>query len=214
MPAPNGWDTLHQMRKLAHYQRGPEPKIVMLSANGRDGLSQRTQAEQSLLSSFLVKPVTASMLMDAALVQSEDGETLRRAPRSSRRQLSGMRVLVAEDNAINQQVAEELLSFEGALVSIVGDGRQAVNAVASARQQFDAVLMDVQMPVMDGYEATRALRAMPAFAELPVIAMTANAMASDREACLAAGMNDHVGKPFEIDHLVRTLLHFTGRPEL
>jgi CheY-like chemotaxis protein len=107
-------------------------------------------------------------------------------------------------------VAEELLSFEGAQVSIAADGRQGVNAVASAKTQFDAVLMDIQMPVMDGYAATHMIREKLGLRRLPIIGLTANAMASDREACLRAGMNEHLGKPFDMAHLVAMLLRLTG----
>ncbi|MBI2750355.1 MAG: response regulator [Burkholderiales bacterium] len=120
--------------------------------------------------------------------------------------LSGMRLLVVEDNLINQQVAQELLASEGALVSLAANGQLGVDAVAAARPPFDAVLMDIQMPVLDGYGATRLIREQLGLKDLPVIAMTANAMASDREACLAAGMNEHVGKPFDLNHLVTLLL--------
>jgi CheY-like chemotaxis protein len=119
---------------------------------------------------------------------------------------------VVEDNKINQMVAKGLLVQEGAEVTLADDGQLGVNAVSNAQPQFDAVLMDVQMPVMDGYAATRAIRQELGLGALPIIAMTANAMASDRMACLAAGMNDHVGKPFELDHLVATLLGLLGRP--
>jgi PAS domain S-box-containing protein len=210
MPHMNGWETLRRLQNVRRSTSGPLPKIVMLSANGRDDLSHRTQAEQNQLNAFLVKPVTASMLMDASLQSSSDSETLRSTPRSSRRQLAGMRILVAEDNAINQQVAEELLSFEGAIVSIVGDGRQAVNAVDSAKKQFDVVLMDVQMPVMDGLSATHAIREDLGLKVLPIIGLTANAMASDRAACLASGMSEHVGKPFDMANLVSMLIRLTG----
>jgi CheY-like chemotaxis protein len=116
-----------------------------------------------------------------------------------------------EDNKINQLVAKGLLTQEGADVTLAPDGQLGVAAVAAAQPAFDAVLMDVQMPVMDGYEATRAIRQELGLTTLPIIAMTANAMASDRAACLEAGMDDHVGKPFELDHLVDTLLRLTGR---
>ncbi|MFZ2327890.1 MAG: ATP-binding protein [Rhodoferax sp.] len=120
--------------------------------------------------------------------------------------LNGMRLLLVEDNPINQQVAQELLASEGALVSVAANGQLGVDAVAAAQPPFDAVLMDIQMPVLDGYDATRRIRQRWGPKDLPVIAMTANAMASDREACLAAGMNDHVGKPFDLNHLVDLLL--------
>ncbi len=210
MPGMNGWETLERVQGAHLSLGGAAPKFVILSANARDDLQQRTQAEQDVVNAFLIKPVTASMLLDASLADISDSESLRRAPRSSMRRLAGMRILVVEDNAINQQVAEELLSYEGALVSIAGDGRQGVNAVASAKRQFDAVLMDVQMPVMDGYAATRAIRAQLQLASLPIIGLTANAMASDRDACIEAGMSEHIGKPFDMAQLITMLLTLTG----
>ncbi|QTN27482.1 response regulator [Rhodoferax sp. AJA081-3] len=125
--------------------------------------------------------------------------------------LAGLRLLVVEDNKINQMVAQGLLSQEGAEVSLAENGALGVAAVARAEPGFDAVLMDVQMPVMDGYTATRTIQTELGLTSLPIIAMTANAMPSDREACLAAGMCEHVGKPFDLDHLVTLLLKFTGR---
>jgi PAS domain S-box-containing protein len=130
---------------------------------------------------------------------------------ASAKRLLGLRLLVVEDNKINQMVAKGLLSKEGADITMADNGQLGVAAVAGAVPPFDAVLMDVQMPVMDGYAATRAIRKELALTALPIIAMTANAMASDREACLEAGMDDHVGKPFELDHLVATLLRLTGQ---
>ena len=130
-------------------------------------------------------------------------------PNGSRR-LLGMRILVVEDNKINQLVAHGLLSQEGAVITLADNGQLGVAAVAKADPAFDAVLMDLQMPVMDGYTATRTIRQELGQADLPILAMTANVMASDRAACLEAGMNDHVGKPFELDHLVALLLAHTG----
>ncbi len=121
-----------------------------------------------------------------------------------------MRLLVAEDNLNNQQVARELLEDEGAIVRIANHGQEAVDAVAAAEPPFDVVLMDLQMPVMDGFTATSRIRQDLGLQALPIIAMTANAMSSDREACLAAGMNDHVGKPFDLNHLVRVLRKHAG----
>ncbi|MEO7106723.1 MAG: CHASE domain-containing protein [Rhodoferax sp.] len=125
--------------------------------------------------------------------------------------LLGLRLLVVEDNKINQLVAKGLLTQEGADVTLADDGQKGVDAVAAAQPSFDAVLMDLQMPVMDGYEATRAIRENLGRTTLPIIAMTANAMASDRAACLDAGMDDHVGKPFDLDHLVGTLLRLCAK---
>lgn len=117
--------------------------------------------------------------------------------------LRGAKILLVEDNEINQEVALELLQSAGLVVTIANNGREGVDAVA--RQEFDAVLMDCQMPVMDGYEATRAIRTLPGYADLPIIAMTASTIAGDREKCLAAGMNDHVSKPIDVEELFTRL---------
>jgi CheY-like chemotaxis protein len=123
----------------------------------------------------------------------------------------GLRLLVVEDNKINQMVAKGLLVQEGAEVTLADDGQRGVAAVAESETPFDVVLMDVQMPVMDGYAATRVIRQELGLTSLPIIAMTANAMASDRAACLAVGMNDHIGKPFELDQLVAMLLRYAAK---
>jgi CheY-like chemotaxis protein len=183
----------------------------MLSTNGRDSLLLRTEEEQAQIDDFLFKPVTASALLDAALGQNHSDARTCHPRRSSNRPLAGMRILVVEDNLINQQVAEELLNAEGALVSLAANGQLGVDAVAASQPPFDVVLMDIQMPVMDGFDATRKIRDELGLESLPIIAMTANAMASDRLACLEAGMNEHVGKPFDMRHLVATLLRITGR---
>jgi CheY-like chemotaxis protein len=122
---------------------------------------------------------------------------------------TGLRVLLAEDNPINQQVAQEMLEALGAVVTVVGDGAQALETL-SQPHAFDLVLMDMQMPVMDGLEATRRLRALPGLCTLPVLAMTANAMQSAIDQCLQAGMNDHLAKPVNPEALSRALTRWTG----
>ncbi|WP_046116318.1 AAA family ATPase [Aquincola tertiaricarbonis] len=117
--------------------------------------------------------------------------------------LSGLRVLLVEDNDINQELAQELLRVAGIQTTVAVNGRDALRCLEEGR--FDGVLMDCQMPVMDGFEATRALRAQPQWRDLPVIAMTASARAIDRADALAAGMNDHVAKPIDVDALYRTI---------
>ena len=124
-------------------------------------------------------------------------------PRQAR--LAGLRLLVVEDNALNRQVAFELLASEGALVDLADGGQQGVDLATDPARAYDAVIMDVQMPDVDGLEATRRIRAAPGGAQLPIMAMTANASIADRDACLAAGMNSHIGKPFEIDQVVARL---------
>ena len=116
---------------------------------------------------------------------------------------TGARVLLAEDNLLNQQLMLDLLGGEGMQVEVAANGREAVTAVE--QRKFDLVLMDIQMPEMDGLEATRLIRAQAAFAKLPIIAMTANVMAEDRARCTAAGMNDFIPKPIDIDAALKTL---------
>ena len=124
--------------------------------------------------------------------------------------LAGMRLLVVEDNLVNQQVARELLTALGAQVTLAGDGAQGVRCVENASPRFDAVLMDVQMPVMDGWAATREIRTRLGDGTTPIIAMTANAMAADRERSLQAGMDHHVAKPFDLPALVKLLRRVTA----
>lgn len=160
----------------------------------------------------LLKPLTPSMLYDA-VAAAHLGPTSPpvRVRVPDRQPLAGLRLLVVEDNPANQRVAQALLSTQGAQVSLVSTGSAGVEAVRMSTTPFDAVLMDLQMPDLDGYAATRLIRALPQGARLPIIAMTANAMTSDREACLEAGMNEHVGKPFELQQLVSVILRFTRR---
>lgn len=124
----------------------------------------------------------------------------------SNARLQDMHILLVEDNLNNQQVATELLRAEGATVKVANNGLEALNAIAADAYQFHVVLMDLQMPVMDGYTATQKIRHELGRKSLPIIAMTANAMESDKEACLKAGLNDHVGKPFDLHNLIDTIL--------
>ena len=217
MPGMDGWQTSRELRSLTSSAEPGPPVVVMVTAHGREMLAQRSEQEQGLLDGFLVKPITASMLHDA-VVDARVGlgplqpviASMR--PQMGSRRLAGLHLLVVEDNLNNQQVARELLEGEGAVVLLSGDGQQALSLLAQAKRgppRIDAVLMDVQMPVMDGYTATRLIRRQLAMT-LPIIAMTANAMPGDRQACLDAGMSEHVGKPFDIEHVVAVLLRHCG----
>ncbi|WP_331986558.1 response regulator [Chitinimonas sp.] len=207
MPGMDGWETSLRIRQLD--TAGRPPLIVMVTVYGREMLAQKVIEEQSLLDGFLVKPITTSMLIDAVndarASMGRQPEPVRHRPVNQLR-LRGLHLLVVEDNLTNQQVARELLSNEGAEVAVASGGHAAIEAIQEASQPFDGVLMDIQMPDMDGYEATRVIRNQLGLTTLPIIAMTANAMASDREACLAVGMNDHVGKPFDVNQLIVVLL--------
>jgi CheY-like chemotaxis protein/HPt (histidine-containing phosphotransfer) domain-containing protein len=161
---------------------------------------------------FLPKPVLPGALrylISTALGGAEALPTPQHAWRGY--DLSGMRVLLVEDNRINQQVASELIEMRGVEVVLANDGRQALDILAGhAPQYFDLVLMDLQMPLMDGYEATRQLRLQERYARLPIVAMTAHAMAEERERCDALGMNGHVSKPIEPEQLYAMLAQHYG----
>jgi CheY-like chemotaxis protein len=213
----SGMDGRELCRKLRALEAGDVTRPVLLLmlqayALGRQAETKHDQASD--VNAILVKPFTVSMLAEAVdakpVTKSEAKAMVRAATSASRRdRLAGIRVLLMEDNAINQQIAHKLLEDEGAYVTVVDNGALGVAAVASAPAQFDVVLMDLQMPVMDGFAATRHIRQELGLTSLPIIAITANVMASDREACLAAGMNDHVGKPFDLSNLVAVLQRHT-----
>ena len=194
----------------AHIQQMPlsnRPSIILVTPFGRSEL--QSEAEDVGIRQVLYKPISPSQLFNTVLeaVQAE-GRPVRApsnaaAKRSS--QFTGLRVLIVEDNIVNQQVAAEILSQEGIRVEMANNGQESVNMLTERPDAFHLVLMDLQMPVMDGYSATRALRKNPALANLPIIAMTAHAMSGEREACIAAGMNDHLAKPIEVDKLFQVL---------
>jgi two-component system sensor histidine kinase/response regulator len=185
------------------------PAIVLVTAFGREEV--REEAERLQLDGFLVKPVTKSMIVDTLVNVFAHGEVETRAAGGVPvTRLAGARILLVEDNAINQQIAVELLEGVGATVAIANNGREAVDLLATGQQAppFDVVLMDLQMPVMDGYQATAKLRADPRLAALPIIAMTAHATLEERQRCLAAGMNDHIAKPIDPASLYHTVERF------
>ena len=206
MPGMDGFET---HRALAHLQRPPHTVIV--TAAGRDDV--QSELQRAGLSLMLTKPVSPSQLFDAAmqalggLARSSDGRATQ-APRGAAHlpAIAGARVLLVDDNDLNQQVGAELLSGAGLVVDVAQNGQVALDMLAQTT--YDLVLMDMQMPVMDGLTATRHLRQNPAWANLPVLAMTANAMSRDRDLCLEAGMNGHLAKPIDPDELFATLLQW------
>ncbi len=208
MPGLDGIGCLEQLGHAAG--RHAPPTVLMVTAFNRDEAERQLAARGLRVAGLLPKPVTPSGLLDACAdalgrpragpSRNEQRQELLQARQAG---LAGARILLVEDNPINQELARDLLNRAGIVVSIAGDGQEALEILA--RERFDAVLMDCQMPVMDGYEATRALRRRPELKELPVIAMTANAMAGDRQKVLEAGMNDHVAKPIRVDDLFATL---------
>ncbi|MDC8784999.1 response regulator [Paucibacter sp. hw1] len=212
MPAMDGWVVCERIRGLTN---DSQPVLIMVTAHGREVLSKKAEHSNSSLDGFLVKPITPSMLLEtvteASVKMKTNGEVAPRTGHVSAMLLKGLRILLVEDSPFNQQVATELLSDEGAAVSLAEDGLAAVDAVRCAQPPFDLVLMDVQMPRMDGYEATRKIRRELGQVKIPIIAMTANAMPTDRQACLDAGMNDHIGKPIDFAELVEIVQRHTHR---
>jgi signal transduction histidine kinase/DNA-binding response OmpR family regulator len=214
MPRMDGIECLARMVRAGGHAL---PTVLMTTAFGRDQVQRELQARQLHPAALLTKPVMPAALVDACLAAlvgqaAQPGlvEQRQELMQTHQASLAGARILLVEDNAINQELACDILDGAGLVVTVAGDGLQALATLE--RESFDAVLMDCQMPVMDGYEATRALRQRPGFQDLPVIAMTANAMAGDREKVLAAGMNDHVAKPIRVDELFATLARWVRVP--
>jgi PAS domain S-box-containing protein len=210
MPEMDGLETASRIRANPRLH----PRIIMVTAHGRDDLLSRTKELQ--IDGTLIKPVSPSMLCDALVgalgVRVESGDDLV-APEvvdQAARQIEGVRVLLVEDNPINQQIAQEILESAGAVVTVADNGRAAIDALKPAL--FDIVLMDVQMPVMDGYQATVAIRSREGFADFPIIAMTAHAMAGDREKCIAAGMSDYLTKPINPGRVLETIAKWVKKP--
>jgi signal transduction histidine kinase/DNA-binding response OmpR family regulator/HPt (histidine-containing phosphotransfer) domain-containing protein/CHASE3 domain sensor protein len=204
-----GMDGLQASRHIKSDETlGHRPAIVLVTAFGREEV--REEAERLQLDGFLLKPVTKSMIVDTLVnVFADGGEDLRGAAEGQQASLRGARILVTEDNEINQQIAVELLEGVGATVTVANNGREAVEMLSGPGQPpFDVVLMDLQMPEMDGYQATARLRSDSRLAALPIIAMTAHATVEERQRCLAAGMNDHVAKPIDPAALFEAVGHF------
>lgn len=188
------------------------PKVILLSSIMND----QSDNELDFVSGYLLKPATLSQLSET-VYQSLSNDTSSASNRLSNNytgnNLIGVKILLVEDNAFNRQVATELLAVEGAIVSVEEGGIEGVATVLNQNVgTFDLVLMDMQMPDVDGLEATKQIRKDSRFASLPIIAMTANVSESDRQACLKAGMNDHIGKPLDIDKMVACILKHTKRP--
>jgi PAS domain S-box-containing protein len=204
MPGIDGFETSHRIRELC--QGDSIPVVVMVTPYGREAMAEVAQKEPGLIDAFLMKPVTGSMLVDALAEATHGFAPLPAAPGGeTRRRFAGVRILLVEDNKVNQLVAREILEGEGAQVVVADNGLEAVERLSLRQESFDAVLMDVQMPVMDGYQATREIREGLGEKTLPIIAMTANAFSGDRQRALDAGLNDHLSKPIDVEKLVETL---------
>ncbi len=196
IPKMDGVQTTQHIQSLPNNQQ--LPVCIMVTAHGREEAIKAAQHVD--IKSFLTKPVTPSSLFDG-IMQAMDIKVLNPSRQVKyqqenevwQQQLYGAKVLLVEDNKLNQELALELLSMNGITVDIAENGQEAIDKIHE--NDYDGVLMDCQMPVMDGYTATEKLRAESQYKALPILAMTANAMVGDREKAIAAGMNDHIAKP-------------------
>ncbi|MBL8444034.1 MAG: response regulator [Zoogloeaceae bacterium] len=215
MPVMDGIECLAEMQSRLGART---PPCVLVSAYGEDNMQGLADRRGARLSGFLNKPVTASTLLEmvgpiignAKLTDAAHCEAQCAADFVMEQKwmaLKGARLLLVEDNDMNQELATVVLGEVGIRLDIAENGQVALDMLARDAQ-YDGILMDCQMPVMDGYEATRRIRADPSLARLPVIAMTANAMATDRDKALAAGMNDYITKPLDIEATFATLLRW------
>jgi two-component system sensor histidine kinase/response regulator len=215
MPGLDGIEAARLIKQDSHLKK--HPAIVLVTAFGREEV--RDEAERVQIDGFLLKPVTQSMLVDTLVTlfagARDDRTALAPAVDRHADRLRGLRVLLAEDNEINQQIAVELLEGVGATVEVANDGLEAVRKLLNPETpNFDVVLMDIQMPEMDGYQATKKIRSDPRFERFPIIAMTAHATLEERQKCLDAGMDGHVSKPIDPSSLFETLERFVTRPPI
>ena len=212
MPGMDGIEAIRTMKSLA--TDGPAPAYVLVTAYGREDVLR--EAETADVDDILIKPLNPSQLFDSVVrvlrhragITEENAVVRDSSTQSERLTMEGRHVLVVEDNDLNRDVAIDLLKAVGLRVDTVENGALALEAMATV--SYDAVLMDVQMPVMDGYTAAREYRRRAPDSDLPIIAMTANAMSGDRERCLEAGMNDHVAKPIDPVDLYAVLSRWLG----
>ena len=201
MPGITGDMAARLIKQRTDYQ----PAIIMMTAFGKELLSGNQHSGS--IDGFFTKPATASTIFDAliaALPQDPSSHAPGTAGSAGNR-LAGVRVLLVEDNPINQQIAREFLETQGAIVAEAMNGKEAVDLLAEKDCRFDLILMDIQMPVMDGLAATKLIRENPLLGKIPIIALTARALVSDKQRCIDAGMNDYVSKPIDLELLLSTL---------
>ncbi|WP_095151423.1 response regulator [Pseudomonas sp. Irchel s3b5] len=208
MPGMDGVETVRQMQAAKLVKT---PSVIMVTAFGREEAREEASRHGIQLPVVLTKPVTPSTLLEAlgtvlGKIPHVDTRANKRTDQSTSAMASlrGARLLLVEDNELNRELACELLESAGIELLLANHGKEALDQL-ERDSDFDGVLMDCQMPVMDGYTATRKIREQPRWANLPVIAMTADAMAGDRERALACGMNDHISKPLNVEDMFATL---------
>jgi signal transduction histidine kinase/DNA-binding response OmpR family regulator/HPt (histidine-containing phosphotransfer) domain-containing protein len=209
MPEMDGLETIRQIKTICGNDKSP--MCLLLTAHTADALKQLEKGSDDLLDGLLSKPLTSSYLWAAVVSASRKGKAVfpkKEATHELLNKLAGASLLVVDDHVINQEVASEILASAGARVELASNGQEALDMLQNGATAYDAVLMDLQMPVMDGYAATQAIRAMEKFNKMPIIAMTADVLPADRDKAMVSGMNDFIGKPFELEHLFATLIRW------
>ena len=206
-----GMDGVQTVQALQRQGLTYMPAVIMMTAHGREEALSAARQQGLVLKTVLTKPASASTLLEAigqaldkVLLTQTRAEQKADSHGEATAQLRGARVLLVEDNDMNQELAMDLLGQQGIEVVLASNGQEALEML-EGDARFDGVLMDCQMPVMDGYTATRVIRKNPAFKNLPIIAMTANAMADDRQKVLDAGMWDHIAKPINVTAMFTTM---------
>ncbi|UOA09668.1 response regulator [Methylobacter sp. S3L5C] len=210
-------ETAHAVRQMiSNKSNQPNyiPIILLVSAYSQESL--KSLPAISHINALLSKPISPSTLYKIALdlLKDSDIKALEVPIKISGQKIPGVRVLVVDDSEINREVVKSILEGEGALVSTANDGEEALHWLSKYPHSVDIVLMDIQMPRMDGYVATQKIRQNPDFAELPVIALTAGAFESLKNDALAAGMNDFIAKPFNVPELMTLIQHWTKYPQI
>lgn len=213
MPGLDGLETTRRIRHLFGTQQDA-PAVIMVTAQQELGMDPKEG--NGVCDTHLVKPITAGMLSDAITTATSASSecSTRKSMLQGTQRLLGLHLLVIEDNLLNQQVAKELLHKNGATVTIASNGVEGKMRALAAIVPFDAILMDMQMPGIDGLEATRQIRKHPRMHSVPIIALTANAMSADHEACIAVGMVDHISKPIGLEQLLTTIERHTTVSQL
>jgi len=214
MPGMDGIETIRQIRTVVGGRAST--MCLLLTAHTADALKQIESLDEDLLDGLLSKPITSSYLWDAVMSATQKGK-VQQKEREKAEELKGRladaSLLLVDDHVINQEVAKELLCAAGASVEIASNGQEALDILESTATKYDIVLMDLQMPVMDGYEATRIIRSMSKYDQLPIIAMTADVLPAERDRAMSVGMNDFIGKPFELEHLFATITRWLPKAD-
>jgi PAS domain S-box-containing protein len=217
MQAQDGLYTAQLIRDISSTSHNSLPILLMVSANAREHVL--TQPGIDCVDQVLTKPTTPSTLFNSVTAICSNRKQLQAlhpttSPEASNNRLAGLRILLVDDSEINREVAQSILEGEGALINVATDGLHALKWLQQHPTDVDIVLMDVQMPVMDGYTATQNIRQDQRWVHLPIIALTAGAFQSLRDAAFNAGMNDFVAKPFDVEQLITVIRRHAGSTQL